>query len=1228
MAEREEKDFDEEFDENGFDPTKEAFFSDLMGMEEEIASEAYELVEHAMNLIETKFFDDAIEILRQAIGFYAQINREDEIKAINDKISEVYILKEKTFREQESKVQLEKDLVPEEELEVIETLESTLIEAEPDDSQVDSSIEVEQLISEGKQLLENNNFEEALDHFDKAVEIFEEVDNSEGVDRVFTLIEECYNKKAEFLQSVKRAPPPVEEQLIGEQETPFDEETLKEEKLKQFLISKKREEEISSQAYELLGKATELGKIKQYDQAIELYKEGGKLFQQLNWTYEVEKVQDTIAQIEKEKQDFEKVREERETEVEEGIKISEQEEKITEQQITAQKEQDRLAQLEKLRGIELQKMDYEFFKAQIDNMVTEASRLAREYELAMQKAIKKGELVEECIYPKVIEIYKQVKELLIDKGWGNEATIYNDTIDVYIQKFEQDKKIRQIEIEKEKQDFEKVREEKETEVKEGIKISEQEEIITEQQITAQKDQDRLAQLEKLRGIELQKMENEFFKAQIDNMITEASRLAREYELAMQKAIKKGELVEECIYPKVIDIYKQIKELLIDKGWGNEAAIYNDTIDVYIQKFEQDKKIRQIELEKVKKQTETEELLKSRKDEEVPILSKEELQRQEEQRQKEIEVQNFKAKIEEMTNRAERLAREYEVALRKGKFTLKCPYPEIIDIYQSARLLSAEKGWETDVGIYSSHVQAYTEKLEKDKRLRRIEAEKIQKQKEAEDLLKFQKEVSLDEKKLKQVEEHKRIQEDEADFQEMINDMVNKAEKMAREYDMEMKKAIRQGKLAENPPFAEVIRIYERAKQIVLARGKNEEASVYNSQINFYTQKWEKDKVLHEVEEKKLQKQKEIEDMHRVVRKVGVKEETSKIVERKKEEEEFEKHISEMVNQAEKRVRDYEMAMRKAMRKGEFLENTPYIEAIEIYKQIKSEVDARGWKDQGEIYLNQINIYQDKLDKNEKLRQVEEDKTQHQKEIEEVSKEEKSIEFDQKKVKKLEEKRKEEEFEKFIADMVTKAEKLEREYDLALKKALKKGEFIEQTPYPEIIDIYIKIKKSLIEKGWGEQAQIYTNQIKICEEKLIKSEKLRKVEAEKAKRQKEIDDMHKRGTVAKVDQKKLLNDDKKQEEKEFQKYINDMINKAEKLEREYDSAMKKALKKGEFIEQTPYLEIIDIFSNLKTSLIEKGWGEQAQIYTNQIKIFEEKLKKSERLHQVEAEKAQTATKRNR
>ncbi|MHA2186068.1 MAG: hypothetical protein ACXAAI_13840, partial [Promethearchaeota archaeon] len=139
---------DEEFDENGFDPTKDAFFSDLMGMEEEIASEAYEMVAHAISLIESKYYDDGIEVLRQAIGMYTQINREDEIEAISDKIAEVYLLKEKQFRETETE--------PVEE-------EIPIVESEPIREVIkeDSLVDIEQLLKDGKQLLDSNNFEEA-----------------------------------------------------------------------------------------------------------------------------------------------------------------------------------------------------------------------------------------------------------------------------------------------------------------------------------------------------------------------------------------------------------------------------------------------------------------------------------------------------------------------------------------------------------------------------------------------------------------------------------------------------------------------------------------------------------------------------------------------------------------------------------------------------------------------------------------------------------------------------------------------------------------------------------------------------------------------------------------------------------------------------------------------------------------------------------------------------------
>ncbi|KKN41832.1 hypothetical protein LCGC14_0719440 [marine sediment metagenome] len=556
MTEKNNEDSNENL-KNDHDPTKEAFISDMLEMEEEIASEAYELVEHGLHLVDTQFFDDGIEILRQAIGLYAQINREEESKAINEKISEVYLLKEKTFREVETP--------PEEKAE----------EFKEEKDEISELIRAEQLLKKAKELVERKEFEVALDIYDEVESIFEQLDKPDERENLDELIEDCYNKKAEFLRTLKKVTSEEVIESLTEPKVSESEEGLKEEKLKQFLEVKKQEEEISSKAYELLDQATELAKSHEYDEALKLYLEGLNLFKKLNWTYEVKKIDDTIALLEKERMVYRK-------------------------------------SLEK-------------------NKVKEAK-----------------------------EIEKQMQQ--------------DEIIDQFVK------------------DREK--------------------------------QEKKAKLERLKEIEFQKLEEDFFKVQINNMANEASNLAHDYDIAMKKAIKEGKLVENCVYPQIIEIYKKIRDILIEKGWNNEAAIYDDTVNVYIQKLDQDKRIRQIEVEKVKKQKATEELLKFQKEDlEIsgdvgPISTLDETERK-----REIEIQNLRNNLDAMTNRAERLAREYDVALRQGRFELKCPYPEIIKIYEQARKMVLEKNLETEVAIFSSQIIAYNKKMEKDIKLRQIEAEK-------------------------------------------------------------------------------------------------------------------------------------------------------------------------------------------------------------------------------------------------------------------------------------------------------------------------------------------------------------------------------------------------------------------------------------------------------------------------------------------------------------------------
>ena len=134
--------------------------NDKVNFEEEIASEALELVRHALSLIESRFYDDSIEILRKAIGLYTKINKVAEIDALNSKISEIYLLKEKVFRERELETDSEIEIAQEDGL-IAQNGEESYKEADS-------------LILKAIELVNNKQFNEALDTYDEAIKILKE----------------------------------------------------------------------------------------------------------------------------------------------------------------------------------------------------------------------------------------------------------------------------------------------------------------------------------------------------------------------------------------------------------------------------------------------------------------------------------------------------------------------------------------------------------------------------------------------------------------------------------------------------------------------------------------------------------------------------------------------------------------------------------------------------------------------------------------------------------------------------------------------------------------------------------------------------------------------------------------------------------------------------------------------------------------------------------------------
>ena len=577
----EDEDNNQKFNDENPDPTKVAFFSDMGNMEEEIAVEAIELVTHALSLIEARFYDDSIEILRQAIGLYDQINKIAEVDALNNKISEIYLLKEQSFRE----IELETD---------------TIIEASQEEDLLEQNGEelykqADSLIIEALQLVTNEKFDGALDKYDEATKILKKLSKELELKKLSELIEDCFNKKAEFVRIHKSEPTGEIITLEQDSEGSLSKLEIKAQRVRAFEESKRKENQISNQAYELIGKATELKKLRQYDEAIRLYDEGLALFQEINWNNEVKKIKNMMEQVEREKQRFLEEVQKIKAEEERAEETKKQKETALIDNAQVQEQIKYQAQAEKLRAQSEREQEETTFQNEIAEMVDYAEKLARDYDLRVKKAIRGGELFEECVFPVVLKIYDEVREKVKDRGWKDQAELYTNQIRHYRALLEKDKNLRQIEFQKRQ---------KQKEYDEALKIK-TESTIVEVDIAQKKD------FEEQRK---QEAEVKNFRDMIENLVNRAEKIAREYNTAFKKAVKEGNLNIESKYPKIIKIYTKARDSVLEKGWNEDAAILSSHIRKYSELLEKEKRIRELEAKKEEEKKTYEEFQKLQRNE--------------------------------------------------------------------------------------------------------------------------------------------------------------------------------------------------------------------------------------------------------------------------------------------------------------------------------------------------------------------------------------------------------------------------------------------------------------------------------------------------------------------------------------------------------------------------------------------------------------------------------------
>ncbi len=701
--------------------------------------------------------------------------------------------------------------------------------------------------------------------------------------------------------------------------------------------------------------------------------------------------------------------------------------------------------------------------------------------------------------------------------------------------------------------------------------------------------------EKVKQFEALKLSEESFQLQIAKLVDEAERLDREFDVDMKKSFKEGEIAQNPPYLKMIEIYEEVRELLLNKGWLDKVEIYSKQIELCNDKLNKYEKLSELHEKKAQETTVSIKIYEQTKPEETIKLIKASDRVHKELEEKELE--NYIAKL---VDKAENIAREYELsmkqAIKEGKLVEQCAYPEVIEIYQKCQTILKDQDWVKQAAVYAKQVQIYKEKMEKDKKLRKIEEEKANKQREFEESLKKVETEGIP----KEEEKAEKVPTEEDLLKAKIANLVNKAESMAKKYEF----ALRQGKFEEDCPYEEIIQIYKECKKLLIEKKWMDQARIYSNQIEIYEKKLENDKKLRDIERQKVQKQKEFEESLKLgnIRqiKTSLKPTKDKL---SKEEEDFNQQILELIDSAEKLVRDFDSILKRKIKEGKIHTNIEKVdEAIHIYENVIKLMNKKGWVTQSLEFRNQISLLEEKKENVKRLADIEVSKAKREQEISEMLKVHKTD--DTKKIQKLEElmlRRKETEktFESAL-NLVEKAESLVNEYETNLRE----GTYDDISPYPRAIEIYSQAIKIFEKAGWEEEAKKLENTRKLYDDKKIKDEKLRTLRAGGVIQ--DLDSHTFSDLTEDILSKKMIELKEERDRKEKLNLANELLQRLKEVDakaKKYETAIEEDILK---VEANPYEEIIEVYNEVKSEFERIGWREETMRMQESIEYYKRKL----------------------
>jgi hypothetical protein len=631
---------------------------------EEAQEKGFILLDDAKKLESSGRFQESIQKYMDAISFLAQAGWTDsQLENLQSKIQEIAlnIQRQQQMQQQGQPVATSQPAqvmstsvqpVIDQKAAAVKSYEARKIQEEDMQNQAFS------LIDEAKSLELQKNYDGAIDSYQKAIGLLNTLGWAQQTQNLQLVVDKLRRDKEIFERAQSQRQQQVAmAQVAPVMEAPKVQETpeLREKKLIEFESKKRNEEEIQTQAFNLIDNGKRLERKKDYDEAISEFQKGIELLKSIGWDSYIHPVINFINDIKSKKEreiQAEQVRKKREDELQTLQKTIQEKQK--EQFVESSQEQE-------LKRIEFEKQRAE--EAQREKQFYETLDLA-------DKTLREGrhdEAISE--YSKALDILKALGPV-----WDSYVPSIQRTISSI-----QEKKQSQIQRQADLQKKQEIREYQEEEFQ--LKIV--------QQINIEREK------LKHQSIEIKQRDDEVKYRE------ERKEVAFQFLDSAQKCLKQGEL------DKAIYAYQNAGNVFAEIQWTEEIPLIENAIKEIENKQYEQKIAKQKQLEGTILRTEQEKEFQKQ-------IARQLQQERDKLRQKEIALREY----DEESEYREKMKEETLNLLEEGNdFIKKGEFDKAIDIYRDASFIFAEIQWHDQIDFIEKSI-IEIENMKRDAELRK------------------------------------------------------------------------------------------------------------------------------------------------------------------------------------------------------------------------------------------------------------------------------------------------------------------------------------------------------------------------------------------------------------------------------------------------------------------------------------------------------------------------------